>query len=66
MEPVSRSKITISEFSKRYECLLPDQMISNPKCSLRPSEIADISANADGTLSYDEVVNMQDVTKLGP
>jgi hypothetical protein len=36
----------------------------NPKCSLRPSEIAYIDANADVHLNYDEVVNMQDVTKL--
>jgi hypothetical protein len=49
-----------------YECSLPDQIMFNPKCSLRPSEIADIAANADVylPLNYDQVVNMQDVTKL--
>ena len=64
LEPVSRSKITMPEIG--YECSLPDQIMHNPKCSLRPSEIADIAANADVgvPLSYDEVVNMQDVTKL--
>jgi hypothetical protein len=68
LEPSSSTKITIPGFSESektpYESSLPDQIISNPKSSLRPSEIAEISANADGILNYDEVVNMQDVTKL--
>jgi hypothetical protein len=64
LEPVSRSKITMPKFSTGYECSLPDQIMYNPKCSLRPSEIADIAANADVPLNYDEVVNMGDVTKL--
>jgi hypothetical protein len=66
LETLSRSKVTMPEFSMGYECSLPDQIMFNPKCSLRPSEIADIAANADVylPLNYDEVVNMQDVTKL--
>lgn len=66
LEPVSRSKITMLEFSTGYECSLPDQIMHNPKCNLRPSEIADISANTkvDVPLYYHEVVNMQYVTKL--
>lgn len=64
----SRNKITMPGFSKSdstpYECSLPEQILSNSKCSLRPSKIAEISANTDITFNYDEVVNMQDVTKL--
>lgn len=60
LEPVSRGKITMPEITNRYECSLPDQIIGNPKCS----EIANISANANITLDYNEVVNMQDVTYL--
>jgi hypothetical protein len=63
-EPVSLSKITMPEFSTGYECSLPDQIMYNPKCSLRPSEIGDMAKNAGVPLDYDEVVNMQDVTKL--
>ena len=66
LESVSRSKITMPEVSTEYQCSLPDQIMYNPKCSLRPREIADIVANVDAyaPLNYDEVVNMQDVTKL--
>jgi hypothetical protein len=63
-ESVSRSTITMPEFSTRYEYSLPDQIMHNQKCSLRPIEISDIAANADVSLNYNEVVNMQDVTKL--
>jgi hypothetical protein len=63
---LSHSKITMPEFSRSYECLLPDQNLFNSKCSLRPSQILDVAANADVEfpLTYDQVVNMQDVTKL--
>jgi hypothetical protein len=47
LEFVSGSRITMPEFSTGYSCSLPDQIMHNPKCSLRPSEIADIAANAD-------------------
>jgi len=66
LEPLSRSKITVPEFPMGYECSLPDQMMFNPKCTLRPIEIGDIAADGDVYLpfNYDEVVNMRDVTKL--
>jgi hypothetical protein len=64
LEPVSRSKIIMPEFSKRYECSLTEQIINNPKCSVRPSEISDIDANAGLFLDYNKVVNMGDVTQL--
>jgi hypothetical protein len=51
LEPVGRSKITMPEFSTGYECSLPDQIMFNPKCSLRPSEIVDLAANADAYLN---------------
>lgn len=51
--------------STPYECLLPDQIISNTKCSLPFSGIDEISVNADVIFNYDEIVNMQDVKKLG-
>jgi len=68
LEPVRRYKITMSGLSESektpYECFLPNQMITNPKCNLRLSEIADIVGNTDTTLNYKDVVNMQDATKL--
>ena len=59
LESVSCRKITMSEFSTEYEYSLPDQIMHNPKCSLRPNEIADLAANVNGDvpLYYDEVVN---------
>lgn len=57
-------KITMSKISDSSDCLLPHQMIVNQKCRLRSSEISDIVANVDTPLTYDDVVNMQDVTNL--
>lgn len=67
LEPSSRSKITMPVLAKEnspYECLLPDQMISNPRCTLRPTEVASVSSTASVAFEYDDVVNMKDVTKL--
>jgi hypothetical protein len=64
LESVSRREITMLKFSTGYECSLPEQIMYNPKCSLRHSEIADITANANIHLNYDEVVNIQNITKL--
>ena len=68
LEPGSRRKIPLPNFSKRYECSLPDQIIYNPACSFCPSEIADIDGTADVVVdvpfSYDDIVNLQDVTGL--
>jgi len=50
-----------------YECLLPEQRFANGRCILPPSKITDIVTNADLTdlnLGYNDVVNMNDVTKL--
>jgi hypothetical protein len=64
---VGRKKIIMPEFSTSYECSLPVQRMLNPKCILRTSKIVDFISNADVDvpLNYDQVVNMQDVTKLG-
>jgi hypothetical protein len=64
LEFVSPSKITMPEFSRKYECLLPEQKLLNPGCSLRPSEISGIAENADISVPYRDVVNLQDVTKM--
>jgi hypothetical protein len=66
LKSISHSKITMSEFSQGYECSLPDQIMFNPKCKVRPSEIPYIVVNPDLylPLNYNEVVNRQGVTKL--
>jgi hypothetical protein len=66
LKSVSRTKIIMPEFSTSYECSLPVQRMFNSKCSLRPSEIVDVisNPNVDVPLNYDQVVNMQDITKL--
>jgi hypothetical protein len=66
LKSVSGTKIIVSESSTSYECSLPDQRLFNSKCSLGPSESFDVILNdiVDLLLNYDQVVNMQDVTKL--
>uniref|UniRef100_UPI0030018762 hypothetical protein n=1 Tax=Cocconeiopsis kantsiensis TaxID=3082010 RepID=UPI0030018762 len=64
LSPIDRDKISMSEFSKRYECSLPDQIIHNKKCRpLRPSEITDIVADADAEqpIYYEDVVKLDKV-----
>jgi hypothetical protein len=46
----------------QYECLLPDQRLTNPKCRTESTEITIIPENI--RLSYDNIVNMKDVTGL--
>lgn len=57
------------EFSKWYNCSLPEEILHNPKSQLLGStkeivEIIESNENVDEPLYYDEVVDMQDVTNL--
>lgn len=63
----SNSKIVMSEFAKINECSIPGYKLFNTEqCALRATEIPEIVANTqiDQPLFYEDVVNMQDVTRL--
>lgn len=64
--PVPKNKITMSPFSdsSKHECLLPEQVLVNQKCTLKPGEIVEILKDPTFDLKYNEVVNMEDVLHL--
>jgi hypothetical protein len=52
----------VMEEPKKPECWLADQVLANPNCRIKPTQIPD--AIIQSGLNYEDVVNMQDVTGL--
>ena len=49
---------------ENQECWLPDQRLLNPNCNVKATEIPDAIDSVLPDLSYQDIVNMQDVTGL--
>ena len=61
----NRNNVIMPEFIKeKHECWLPDQQFLNKNCNVKNSEISVISDSPLPNLSYEDTVNMQDVTGL--
>jgi hypothetical protein len=59
------NKIFMNDWNKpEFECLLPEQVLLNPNCEIKPTEIPRAIDIVAHDLRYDQVVNMQDVTGL--
>ena len=52
----------VMEEPRKPECLLADQVLTNPNCRIKPTQIPD--ATLQSGINYDDVVNMQDLTGL--
>ena len=48
--------------TKQYECLLPEQRLTDSKCIMKTEKVVDMSTNIK--LEYSEVVNVENVTGL--
>ena len=60
-----RDKMIMSKGEQEtQECLLADQRLFNPKCKGKPTEIPDAIDSVLPDLSYEDTVNMKDVTGL--
>lgn len=61
----SRNKIVMSNpGQEKGECWLPDQVLFNSACKVKPTQIPDAIDLVSHNLKYNDVVNMQDVTGL--
>ena len=65
LEP-SSDKIIMKRTEVPYECSLPDQILGNQKCvpKIVLNDVKSANVVVDTLIDYDEVVNMQDVTRL--